>query len=110
MVEQEGYACDIAISGAHAIEMAKNGNYCLVLMDLVMSPLDGWTTSKTLRILSPPSTTPSAPRIVAVTGLPVDEGLRAQCADAGMDDVVQKPVSQKLLNNLLSKHTMLLDR
>jgi len=119
MVEQEGYACDVAISGASAIEMAKKGKYCLVLMDLVMSPLDGWTTAKTIRTFSPsvPSSSSlfsssfSSPSIVAVTGMPVDERLRQECTESGMNDVVQKPISPAILNKLLRKHTpSILDR
>eukprot|EP00026_Physarum_polycephalum_P009556 Phypoly_transcript_09684.p1 GENE.Phypoly_transcript_09684~~Phypoly_transcript_09684.p1 ORF type:complete len:303 (-),score=66.23 Phypoly_transcript_09684:286-1194(-) len=106
MVEQEGFACDVASSGASAIDMAKKGNYCLVLLDLVMSPLDGWTTSKTIRTCH--SGTSKRPSIVAVTGMRVDERLKKECADAGMDDAVQKPISQTSLSKLLSKHSQAL--
>jgi CheY-like chemotaxis protein len=114
MVEQERYACDVAISGASVIDMAKNGNYCLVLMDFVMSPLDGWTTSKTIRTFSSPPSSPTSPSgtcIVAVTGMRVDERLKEECAAAGMNDVVQKPISPTILSKLLCKHTpQILDR
>lgn len=64
-----------------------------------MTPLDGWTTTKTIRDLPPSSSLP--PKIIAVTGLKVDDKLREECRKAGMDDVVQKPVSSASLSKLL---------
>lgn len=112
MVDNEGCECEVAISGAQAIDFVKKGKYSVILMDLVMSPQDGWTTSRAIRALSSSpsslssSPTPSnCPKIVAVTGLNVDEKLREECRLAGMDDVVQKPISPAILKKLLKEHT-----
>jgi CheY-like chemotaxis protein len=101
MVEHEGFACDVAASGTIAIDMAEKGDYCLVLMDLVMSPMDGWTTARTIRGCHSGTTNGSS--IVAVTGMRLDERLKEECADAGMDDALQKPISQESLGKILSK-------
>lgn len=142
MVEQCGYKCDVAHSGARAMEMLQKNRYDVVLLDLVMSPMDGWDTARSIRSafsFSPlPSSslshsftslptlhtprraslsssctlpynltthTPNTPRIIAVTGLHVDEKLNTKCKEAGMDDVVQKPLSQITLDKILTKCT-----
>jgi len=109
MVEQEGYECDVANSGTKAIEMMETTDYGIVLMDLVMSPLDGWTTSRKIR-----ACTAASPllKIFGVTGLKVDEKLSKECKEAGMDTVMQKPVSPTMLNKVLIHHasSQLIDR
>jgi len=103
MVEQAGFQCDIALSGAQAVEMAREHSYSLILMDLMMEGIDGWTTSKLIRkALLPKVGHTGLPRIVAVTGMQIDTKLIDECADAGMADIVQKPVSATSLNRLLS--------
>jgi CheY-like chemotaxis protein len=116
MVEQAGYDCDACADGEQALELVQKHSYFLVMMDLVMSPMDGWTTTKKIRasLFQSLGFTSSTPKIVAVTGLQIDEKLSKQCKDAGMDDVVQKPITPQLLSKALHKHSfqpaMKLDR
>lgn len=108
MAEQAGYECDAVQDGAQALELIQKHSYYLVMMDLIMSPMDGWTAAKKIRTsllltLGFPS---SLPKIVAVTGMQIDEQLSKQCKDAGMDEVVQKPINTELLNKVLHKHSV----
>jgi CheY-like chemotaxis protein len=107
MVEQAGYECDVAFSGVQALEMVEKHNYALILMDLVMTPLDGLTTTRKIRssLIQYHHVASQLPKIVAVTGLSVDEKLVGECTSAGMDEVLQKPISPTLLNSVLQKHT-----
>ncbi len=50
---EEGYETDIAASGEEALEMARDKNYDLVLIDLVMPGLDGVETCSQLKMLHP---------------------------------------------------------
>jgi CheY-like chemotaxis protein len=105
MVDQAGFECDVASTGQQAIELVQKHSYSLILMDLVMSPADGWSTSRKIRtLLLQTLGCLSLPTIVAVTGLYVDDKLVQECKDAGMDDVVQKPVSPTILHRVLSRH------
>jgi len=105
MAEQAGFQCDVAASGPQAIEMVQKHSYSLILMDLMMGDTDGWTTSKTIRkILLQTVGHAALPKIIAVTGLQVDSKLISECAAAGMDDILQKPVSPTILNKILSTY------
>jgi len=106
MVEQVGFLCDIASSAPQAIEMVQKHSYSLILMDLMMSDMDGWKGSKLIRnVLLQTVGYAYLPRIIAVTGLDIDTNLIDECAEAGMDEIIQKPVSPAILNKLLSKYT-----
>lgn len=104
MVEQAGFKCDVAASGELAIAMAQETRYRLVLMDLMMTGRDGWSTARRIRknSLSGADAGVVPPRIVAVTGLHIDDKLIKECADAGMEDIIHKPVSPPMISQLLS--------
>ncbi|MBR4425855.1 MAG: response regulator transcription factor [Oscillospiraceae bacterium] len=51
-LEQEGYTVDVCYDGATAVELARMGQYDLVLMDLMMPGKDGLTASKEIREVS----------------------------------------------------------
>lgn len=51
-LEQEGYTVDVCYDGATAVEMARMGQYDLILMDLMMPDKDGLTASKEIREVS----------------------------------------------------------
>lgn len=104
MVEQAGFICDVAVSGEEAVEMVKKTPYSLILMDLVMAPMDGWNTSKKIRMMEAVGVVGALPKIVAVTGLQVDEKMVDKCKGSGMEEVMQKPVSPSLLTKVLTQH------
>lgn len=106
MVEQAGFVCDVAVSGEEAVEMVKKTPYSLILMDLVMTPMDGWITSRKIRMatMEAVGVVDALPKIVAVTGLQVDEKMVNKCKGSGIEEVMQKPVSPSLLHNVLNQH------
>lgn len=105
MVEQAGYQCDVAASGAQAIELVQKHSYSLILMDLMMGELDGWSTSKSIKMALLQTVGPQGmPRIVAVTGMLVDEKVISECTAAGMEEIIQKPVSSGMLKKVLSNY------
>jgi len=105
MVEQAGYQCDVASSAMQAIEMVQKHSYTLVLMDLMMEGMDGWSGAKAIRrVLLQAVGFAGLPKIVAATGLPVDRKLVEDCAEAGMDDIIHKPVAPAALTRLLNRY------
>jgi len=113
MVQRGGFECDVASNGHEALELARENDYALVLMDCLMGDTDGWSTSIKIRALEEAKWLQHSPgadsrkhgklRIVAVTGLDAGDDLRAKCAQAGMDEVFQKPLSESKMQTLLAK-------
>ena len=92
-----GYAADLAGNGVEALSAASRKDYDLILMDVHMPEMDGFTATRRIRELP----LPHQPRIVAVTA-DVAKGERQKCLDAGMDDYATKPVKIDLLRAILA--------
>jgi len=108
MVEKAGFQCDVASSGAQAIELVQKHSYQLILMDLMMGGMDGWETAKTIRktLFQSLGRSDGIPIVVAVTGLRIDDKLTADCHKAGMDDILQKPISPAMLEKVFSNYAV----
>ena len=88
---------ETASDGAEAVEQVRATSYDLVLMDVQMPGMDGHEATRRIRAVHG-----ARPLIVALTGenTPAE---RQRCLDAGMDDVVTKPVSREALASLLAR-------
>lgn len=82
-LEQEGYTVDVCYDGATAVEMARMGQYDLILMDLMMPGKDGLTASKEIREVS------NIP-IIMLTARD-DERDKLLGFEYGADDYITKP-------------------
>ncbi|MBN8532062.1 MAG: response regulator, partial [Alphaproteobacteria bacterium] len=101
MLEQFGYACDVASDGAKAIEMFRRGDYALALMDIQMPGMDGMETVRRMRALEKVEDRKKTP-IVAVTAFAM-LGDREKCLEAGMDDYLTKPFLPEELKSKLDR-------
>jgi CheY-like chemotaxis protein len=106
LLRRAGHEVDTAIDGIEAVEAASRREYDLVLMDLQMPELDGFEASRRIRASGPggakaPIGT-SVSRIVALTAT-LDDDVRARCVDAGIDDVVEKPLDATRVEAILSE-------
>ena len=89
-----------AQGGAQALELIKAQAFDLVLMDMVMPDVDGLQATQTLR-----QTYPAPGCDLPVLGLtastnPAD---RARCLDAGMNEVMSKPLDERQMIVQISK-------
>ncbi|KQV52101.1 hybrid sensor histidine kinase/response regulator [Massilia sp. Root335] len=89
---------DAATSGPEAIRMAQDGDYDLVLMDIQMHGMDGFTATRAIRALPGCAALP----IVAMTAHAM-AGDREKSLAAGMIDHVVKPIDPDLLLRTLVK-------
>lgn len=102
LLEHSGYETFWAHSGREAITMLKTERADLILMDLSLPEMDGWTATE--RIKSDPQTKHIP--IIALTAhtLPGD---RKRALDAGCDGYLSKPMNLELfaetIEQVLSK-------
>ena len=87
---------DKAISGAIAVEMAKDKQYDLIFMDHMMPEMDGLETTKVLRDMGV-----KIP-IVALTANAIS-GAREMLLASGLDDFLSKPIDKSELYRVLRK-------
>lgn len=101
ILKEKGYLIDIANNGREAVEMYKNGQYDIVLMDIQMPEMDGIEAAKRIRTLE--ESKKRVP-IVALTAYAL-LGDRERFIEKGMDDYVAKPIKIDNLFYVIEKLT-----
>ena len=99
MLKQLGYNFKIANNGAEAIEILRQTEYPLVLMDIEMPIMDGISATQAIR---QEWATPDQPYIIAVTAYAMT-GDRERCLNAGMQDYLTKPLRIQNLQTALQQ-------
>ena len=94
-----GYEPDTAINGQAGIEMAEANGYDLILLDVQLPDIDGWSVARHLRQY----VRDKKLTIVAITANVTPEDRQA-CFDAGMDDFVMKPFKISTLKDVILKY------
>ena len=92
ILHEYGFLVDIAENGAVAVEKVRTsdpGHYDLVLMDVQMPVMDGYTATQRIRALKDPAR--AAVPIVAMTANVFEEE-RKQAFDCGMNGFLSKPI------------------
>ena len=92
ILHEYGFLVDIAENGAVAVEKVRTsdpGRYDLVLMDVQMPVMDGYTATRRIRALKDPAR--AAVPIVAMTANVFEEE-RKQAFDCGMNGFLSKPI------------------
>jgi len=92
---KRGYDVVIAVNGQEGVEKARSMYPGLILMDMSLPVMDGWTATRTLK--GDPET--SGIPIIALTAHAMS-GDETKAREAGADDFDTKPVE---LKRLLSK-------
>jgi len=89
-LEAEGYAVDVALTGTDGLWLAREQNYDVMLLDIMLPQVDGFEICATLR--SEGVWTP----ILMLTARDADADL-VQALDTGADDYLTKPFSYDVL-------------
>jgi len=87
---------DIAKNGVTAVNMARETNYEIILMDLHMPLLDGYNASAQIRKFN------TQVPIIAITADSVNT-VAARCNEVGITDIITKPIDPLLLYNTILK-------
>jgi CheY-like chemotaxis protein len=101
ILESLGLSYKIATTGKQALQLFEQEKPSFVLMDTTLPDFDGFEATRRLRktMGAQPNPTP----IIGVIALAF-EGDRQACMDAGMDDMLLKPVSPDMVAMLFKRH------
>jgi CheY-like chemotaxis protein len=93
----KGMKVSKAVNGKMALEVIeKEGNFDLVLLDIMMPEMDGYETTKRLREMPKFRNLP----VIALTAKAMKDD-RQKCIDAGANDYLAKPVNVDKLLSLM---------
>lgn len=101
MLEKMGYQVDAVADGSEAIQMLAKKPYDLVLMDVQMPVMDGFTATISIRSRNVQVLNAEIP-IIAMTANAM-QGDRERCLEMGMNDYISKPVRTEELARILDK-------
>lgn len=108
ILDELGYAYDIARTGHEALALWRANKYDLILMDIQMPGMDGISTTREIRNLEQEGGLPHTP-IIGMTAHAL-VGDKDKCIAAGMDSYLPKPLveadlKQKILYYLRAART-----
>ena len=98
VLEKLGNSVDVAMTGKAALEMFKPGEYDLVLLDIQLPDTTGLDISRELTKRYPRE---DLPPLVALTANVLKD--KQEYLNAGMDDVLSKPLSVPALTAMIKK-------
>lgn len=99
VLEAEGYAVLEAPQASAALALLETTRPDLILMDINMPEMDGYTLTARIRMLPSMSQVP----IIAVTAN-VMRGDREKSLEAGCDGYIQKPIDIDVLPNQIERY------
>jgi signal transduction histidine kinase/CheY-like chemotaxis protein len=99
LIGRMGHKLTVVNNGREAIEAHSHGSFDVILMDIQMPDMDGYSAAAEIRFLEGSSgrRTP----IIGVTAYPLSEA-RERCLEAGMDACVSKPITPAALREALA--------
>jgi two-component system sensor histidine kinase/response regulator len=94
-----GYASEVVANGIDAVTQWRSGRFDLILMDCQMPYLDGYQATREIRRQE------AAGRRIPILALTAHamKGADAECADAGMDGYLTKPLDRRELQATLAR-------
>lgn len=96
MITHFGHTCDLVCDGQEAVDAAAQTSYDLIVLDLQMPVMGGLEAATQIR------QQPNRPWLIVLTA-DVTADTRQDCADAGMDDFLTKPITLDALAEALAK-------
>lgn len=99
MLERFGFDVEAVSSGQQALDVLSERAFKLVLMDCSMPEMDGYETTREIRLRATPGA--PVPYVVGMTAF-VLPGEEDRCLAAGMDHYLPKPVSLEEMQRLVS--------
>ena len=101
ILKKLGFRAEVAVNGAEAVNALETLHYDLVLMDVQMPVMDGLDATRAIRDSQSNTLNRKVP-IIALTAH-VMQSDREKCLQAGMDDLINKPIERPALIAVLQK-------
>ncbi len=105
LLEELGMTYDVAGTGIDAVKLWNQNHYDIILMDIQMPEMDGFTATKEIRVLEKQKNLGRTP-IIGMTAHAL-VGDKDKCLEAGMDAYLPKPIVEtdlkKEILNFLTK-------
>ncbi len=92
-----------AVTGSEAIELYKNNQFSLVLMDIMLPEMDGYQITQAIREMEKQNNVENPVPIIALTANTYDND-KEKCFNAGMNDYLSKPFTSKQLIDMIAKY------
>ncbi len=92
ILESLGYPYDVARTGLEGVNLWKDGQHDLILMDVQMPEMDGLTATRLIRTIEDEKSLPRTP-IIGMTAHAFVED-KDKCTAAGMDSYLAKPIAE----------------
>jgi len=102
-LKKSPHEVDIAENGEVALQMFDPDSYDLVLMDMQMPVMDGYTATQMIRKMEKTNNFRETP-IIALTAHAL-KGDREKCLDAGCTDYMAKPIKKDKLLEILQDYS-----
>jgi len=102
LLARQPLVIDEANNGREALELFKQNEYSLVLMDIQMPIMDGFTATRLMRNIEEHNGRRRTP-VVALTAHAYEADIR-RCKEAGCDDHIAKPFKKKGLLQCLAHY------
>lgn len=99
LLESMNYPTLVATDGEQAVKLAAEKKPALILLDLSLPQMDGWTAAKLIKQENAPNPMP----IIALTAHAMF-GDKEKALAAGCDDYVSKPINFRELAVKLTQH------
>lgn len=98
LLERAGYVVSTASTGLEALSSVRANKPDMILMDLSMPEMDGWTAAQELKKDPALATIP----LIAVTAhtLPGD---RRKTQDVGFDSYISKPINVRMFDQMVAE-------
>lgn len=108
ILDKIGFRADIAANGEEAITLLETLPYDLILMDVHMPEMDGFTATRLIRSGKTRAAHRDLP-IIALTAQAMKSD-RESCIEAGMSDYLTKPIEPRALAETLERWLIARDR
>ena len=102
ILEEMEVEFDTARTGLEAVNLWKENHYGLILMDVQMPEMDGFTSTRLIRSIEDENGLDRTP-VVGMTAHAL-VGDKAKCIEAGMDDYLPKPIVELDFKTAVLKH------